>query len=132
MSGKWIAMFLNIWVILVLLVATTSYQNTPETWPGTGTGAISGAYTPLSTLQYLMNISNAFQHLSILGGFPLPWPNPDYFSALWQVITLEPLAVMAGGGFAIFYWLVEGIAAMGVFALVMLVVGIVRGNLTWG
>lgn len=124
MSGKWIAMFLGLYIIILVL----------STISGGGTVISSPGSQPENQLTYLMNISNAFFSLPILGGIPLPMPNPSYFKALWDTITLQPVRDMFdGGGFALFYWIViVPIICMGVYALVCLFLAIIRGNLSWG
>jgi len=116
-------MFVGLYVIILVLSTVSSG----------GTVISAAGSQSMNQLTYLLNISNAFQHLSILGGMPLPWPNPDYFVALWQTITLQPVRDMfSTGGYVIFYYIVIlPIVIMAIYALISLVMGIIRGNLTW-
>lgn len=123
MSGKWIAFYVGLYII-ILILSTIS----------TGGTVIGASGSQESTqLQYLMNISNAVQHITILGIIPLPFPNPEYFSVLWQTLTLQPVRdLFASSGYVVFYWIViVPIIIMGVYALVSLFMALVRGNFSW-
>jgi hypothetical protein len=81
-----------------------------------------------------MDISNAVQRYSVLGNIPLPIPNGEYFQAAFDVLTWKfaflynPDGTMAYG---MFYWLfLAPFAVMGVLSMVLIVFGIITGNLT--
>lgn len=87
---------------------------------------------------YILNIKNAVQLLPVLGPIPLPIPNSKYFEALWRMITLDVPFLQEKdaddnytGYFYVqlFLWV---FAFLGVLSLVLLVVGIFTGNVTWG
>jgi hypothetical protein len=123
MSGKWIAMFLGLYVIILILASVSSG----------GTVVSADGTQSMTQMEYLINIKNAVQQLPVFGGIPLPLPNPEYFGVLWDTITLQPVRDMFDtGGFVIFYWIVIiPIVCMAVYALVSLFMGVIRGNLTW-
>lgn len=124
MSGKWIAMFLGLYVVILLISATA----------GGGSVVVGADSEPMTQLSYLIRMNNAVQTLPIFGGIPFPFPNPQYFVVLWQTITLDPLQQMlVNEGYQIFYFIVVlPIVVMGIYALVSLFIGLVRGNLSWG
>lgn len=103
-------------------------------WAGSGTGGY--AQSPVTTLNYLLDIKNAIVRLDILGGIPLPIPNPTYFKAAFRVVTWQwsfmynPDGTLAYG---LFYWIFcLPFVVMGVLSLILLVFGIITGNLTIG
>lgn len=124
MSGKWIAMFVGLYVVILILATISS---------GGTIISVSGSQ-PMNQLTYLMSLSNAVETLPVFGGIPLPIPNPQYFVALWQTITLQPVRdLFSTGGFVIFYYIVIiPIVLMAMYALISLFMGIIRGNLSWG
>jgi len=65
-----------------------SYTMQPSAgWAGSGTAGYTTS--PISTLQYLMNIANAVQRIPLLGNIPIPVPNSEYFKAAYKVITWQ-------------------------------------------
>lgn len=114
---------------------------------GTYTMAPSGAFggsmtTPQegeeTDLTYVLNIKNAIQLLPVLGPIPLPVPNSKYFEALWRMITLDVPFLQekdADDNYTGYYYVqlfLYVFAFLGVLSLVLLVVGIFTGNVTWG
>lgn len=96
-------------------------------WAGSGSGGYD--QDPISTLGYLTNISNAFQRLPLLGNIPLPVPSGDYFKSAFKVLTWQ-WSFLAG--YAMFYWIFcAPFVAMGIFSMLMLVYGLISGNLTF-
>lgn len=97
-------------------------------WAGTGSGGY--AQSPISRLQYLMNVSNAVQRISLLGAIPFPVPNGEYFSTAFKVVTWQ-WSFMEG--YAMFYWIFcAPFAIMGVLCMLALIYGLISGNVTWG
>lgn len=97
-------------------------------WAGVGGGGYD--QSPTSTLQYLTNISNAVIKLPLLGGIPLPIPNPTYFKAIYKVLTWQWSFL---DGYGMFYWIFcAPFVVMGVLSVILLVYGIITGNLTVG
>lgn len=97
-------------------------------WAGTGSGGYNES--PITTLEYLTNISNAFQKLPILGNIPVPVPNPEYFKSAYKVVTWQWSFM---DGYPMFYWIfLAPFVCMGVLSMLLLVYGIISGNLTLG
>lgn len=95
-------------------------------WSGSGTGGYEES--PITTLQYLINVSNAVQRLPLLGNVPLPIPNPDYFKAAFKVITWQWSFM---GDYQLFYWIFcAPFVVMGVLSMILLVYGVLTGNLS--
>jgi len=96
-------------------------------WAGTGGGGY--AVAPTTKMQYLTNISNAFQRLPLLGNIPLPVPNPKYFTTMFEVVTWQ-WSFMEG--YDMFYWIVcAPFIMMGILSMVLLVYGLITGNISW-
>jgi len=96
-------------------------------WAGTGGGGY--AVSPTTKLQYLTNISNAFQRLSLLGNIPLPVPNPKYFTTLFEVVTWQWSFF---DGYDMFYWIFcAPFIMMGILSMILLVYGLITGNISW-
>lgn len=128
LKAGWLALFVFVWIVGALLGSTFEYQHTEATWAGTGTGGYS--QSPITTLEYLTNISNAVMSLPVLGGIPLPIPNPEYFSAIYKVLTWD-FAFLHG--YELFKWIfIYPFVIMGVLSLILLVYGVITGNLTIG
>lgn len=103
--------------------------NSSGTWAGNGSGGYQTA--PLTKASYLMAVSNAIQMTPVLGAISLPMPNKEYWVTLSDVLTLNFSFVT--DTYSMFYWLVLlPIAMGGILCLVLLFVGIVRGNISWG
>jgi hypothetical protein len=97
-------------------------------WAGTGSGGYSES--PVTTLEYLTNLSNAFQRLPLLGNIPLPIPNGEYFKAAYKVVTWQWSFM---DGYEMIYWIFFApFVVMGVLSMILLVYGIISGNLTLG
>ncbi len=95
-------------------------------WVGTSGGGYAQA--PITTLEYLTNVNNAMQRIELLGGIPFPVPNTEYFNTIFKVITWQ-WSFMAGYG--MFYWIVcAPFIMMGVLSMILLVYGVLTGNLT--
>lgn len=97
-------------------------------WAGSGGGGYQES--PVTTLEYLINISNAVQRLPLLGNIPLPIPNGEYFKAAFKVITWQWSFL---DGYEMIYWIFcAPFVIMGVLSMILLVYGIITGNLTLG
>lgn len=96
-------------------------------WAGTGTGGY--ASSPTTKLEYLTNISNAMQRIELLGAIPFPVPNQEYFNAAFEVVTWR-WSFMTD--YQMFYWIFcMPFVIMGVLSMILLVYGILTGNLTF-
>ncbi|KKM93519.1 hypothetical protein LCGC14_1207620 [marine sediment metagenome] len=96
-------------------------------WAGTGGGGY--AQSPVTTLEYLLNISNMVQRNEILGVIPLITPNGEYFKSAFKVLTWQ-WSFMAG--YTMIYWIFFApFAMMGVLSMILLVYGIITGNIAF-
>jgi hypothetical protein len=97
-------------------------------WVGTGTGGF--AQSPVTTLEYLTNIGNAFTRLPILGNIPLPVPNAEYFKTVFKVVTWDWSFMH---GYSMIYWVFFApFVCMGVLSLILIVYSVLVGNLRFG
>ena len=97
-------------------------------WAGSGSGGYSES--PVSTLEYITNISNAFQQLSLLGNIPIPVPNPEYFKSAFKVVTWQ-WSFMEG--YEMIYMIFcAPFVVMGTLSMILLAYGILTGNLNLG
>jgi hypothetical protein len=93
---------------------------------GSGTGGY--AQSPVTTLEYLMNISNAVQRFPVFGNVPLPIPNGEYFKAAYKVVTWQWSFLE---GYEMFYWIFcAPFVLMGVLSLILLVYSVLTGNVS--
>jgi hypothetical protein len=98
-------------------------------WAGTGTAGYTTGQDPISTLEYLTDISNVFQKTQLLGNIPLPVPNGEYFKTAFNVVTWQ-WSFLAD--YQMFYWIFcTPFVIMGILSLILLVYGIISGNLTF-
>ena len=96
-------------------------------WAGTGTGGYTQA--PVTTMEYLTNVKNAFQTLSVLGNIPIPVPNSEYFGTMFKVLTWQWSFMQ---GYEIFYWIfLSPFVIAGIFSLILLGYSVLVGNLTF-
>lgn len=96
-------------------------------WAGTGTGGY--ASSPTTKLEYLINASNAIQRIELLGAIPFPVPNGEYFNTAYEVVTWQ-WSFMEG--YMMFYWIFcAPFIVMGVLSMILLVYGILTGNLSF-
>lgn len=97
-------------------------------WAGSGTGGYDTS--PVTKLQYLIDMRNAVQRLPLFGNIPLPLPNGEYFGTAWEVLTWQ-WSFMEG--YAMIYWIfLAPFVIMGVLSMILLVYGIITGNITFG
>ena len=127
LRAGWLALFIFVWLIGAFLGSTFDYQNTPETWAGTGSGGYEKS--PGDKLDYIMDISNAVQVNQILGAIPVPMPNKLYFSTIFEIATWQWSFLK---GYEMFYWIFcMPFVVMGVMSLALLAYGVMTGNLTF-
>ncbi len=96
-------------------------------WAGSGTGGYEES--PITTLDYLLNVTNSFQRLPFFNiTIPIP-TNQDYWSAAYKVVTWRWSFM---DGYDMIYWIFcAPFVAMGVFSMLMIAYGIITGNLSW-
>lgn len=138
MTGKLLAFLIVVYVIGMLLGSTmdTAPADAATMDVVGGEAKWVGASANESMFDFLMNFNNAVQHNPIVGDIPLGGLNGSYFLAWFQVITLRFNFIAgdnAGAGFNLFYYIVlMPFAVLGVLSVIMMFIGIVRGNVTWG
>lgn len=126
LKAGWLALFIFVWLIGAFLGSTFEYHTASADWAGTGTGGYD--QSPITTLEYLMDVSNSFTTTEVLGFVPIPVPNRDYFDSLYKVITWQWSFM---DGYEMFYWIVcAPFVMMGVLSLILLAYGLITGNLT--
>jgi len=96
-------------------------------WAGTGTGGY--ATSPVNKLEFLTDVTNIVQRIEILGAVPFIAPNADYFSAAFDVLTWRWSFLE---DYMLFYWIfLAPFVLMGVLSVILLVYGILTGNLSF-
>ena len=128
MSNKLLGFIVMIWVFGAILGSTfEEHTAAAADWTGTDT---TSSYATISTLEYLMNIENAAQETD-LGIVSIPLPNDEYFKSIFRVATLQFSFI--SGDYNMFYYIVlVPFVVVAVVSLVILFVGMIRGNITWG
>lgn len=127
MRGSLLALIVIIWVFGAILGSTFEQHATAAEW--TGTDATS-EYATISSLEYIMNLSNATQEVD-LGVLSLPMPNTEYIKTIFRVATLQFSFI--SGDYNMFYYIVLApFVVVAVLSLVILFIGLIRGNITWG
>jgi len=106
--------------------AAVVYTMTPTPgWAGTGTGGYASA--PQTKLQYLIDMGNLTQRNTLFGNISMPVPNQKYFSTAFEVITWKWSFMEEAD---MLYWIFcAPFVIMGVLCFVLLVYGIITGNL---
>lgn len=124
MSGKLFLVILFIYVTLTFLGSTFEEHTTAG-------GDWAGNVEATNTLDYLFDIKNATQKFEILGfETPIPIPNGEWFDTAFSVMTLRFSFIV--DNYEMVWWIVlMPIAMMGLLSMVLLGVGIIRGNITW-
>jgi hypothetical protein len=82
-------------------------------------------------LEYIMNFKNATMQLPVMGGIPMPVPNPEYFKAIGRIVTLT-VPFLQQSGYMVVQYFLWAFAVMGILSLILLIMGIISGNITWG
>ena len=124
MSSKLFLVIIFIWVTLTFL-GSTFEQHT------TAAGTWAGNTQATTTIGYLFNIQNITTKWEVLGvETPIPVPNGEWFSKAFEVFLLRFSFIV--NDYEMIWWiLLMPIALMGMLSLVMLGVGLLRGNITW-
>ncbi len=95
-------------------------------WAGTGGGGYSTS--PIGLLQSLMYANQAEQKNALIGAFTMII-NPKFWGAMFDILTWQ-WSFMAG--YTMFYWIfLFPFVAMGLLCILLLVYGIITGNLSW-
>jgi hypothetical protein len=135
LSPKLLFIVAIIWIFGVIMGSTYNYNNTSDTWVGSSTAHSyqKSGYGQLSDMDYLLNYSNAVQHVNVLGGIPLPLPNPDYFKVMFGVFTLN-FSFLTSNVYGQLFWLffLFPFSLMGAYGVIYLFISIIRGNISWG
>jgi len=123
MSGKLFLVIIFIYVTLTFLGSTFEEHDTSATW--------AGNVEATNTLDYLFDIKNMTQKLEVLGfETPIPIPNGEWFSTAFEVMTLRFSFIV--DEYEMIWWiLIMPIALMGLLSMVLLGVGLIRGNIAW-
>lgn len=142
LKAGWLALFIFVWLIGAFLGSTFEYHvdettGTPEQIAAAGAqagkwaGSESGGYTqsPVTTLQYIFNVTNSFQRLPFFNvTIPVP-TNQDYWTSVYKVVTWR-WSFMEG--YEMIYWIFCGpFVSMGILSLLLIAYGILTGNLSW-
>lgn len=132
MRAGLLAFFVMVWVIGAFLGSTFEYHDS-TTWSGNGTGGYTRS--PMTTLEFLKDIRNVTQQTEILGAIPMIAPNSEYFSAIFDIVLWRfSFLYDTDGEFAyglVYYIFLFPFVLMGIISLVMLFIGVLRGNLTF-
>ncbi len=135
MTGKGFAWITLVYIIGVLLGSSFDMYGAPGSaysWAlsssQTAGGYVAGQ-APTTLLEYLLNFSNAVQHLSV-GPVAIPWINTDYFSKVFHVLLLDFSFSPMGS----LQWILicSWISVIGVYTIVTMILSAIRGNITWG
>jgi len=131
MKASVLAFFLMVWIIGAFLGSTFEYH-TSATWAGNSTGTGGYDQSPVTTLEFLMNINNATQRTEVLGVIPMITPNEEYFASIFRVISWQfSFLYDTNGNLAyglVYYIVFLPFVLAGIIALVLLVYGILTGN----
>ena len=133
LRAGFLGFFLFVWIIGAFLGSTFEFHDTPAEWAGTGTGGYSES--PVTTLDYLLDVKNIVQKTEIMGAIPMMMPNQEYFETgfkvlMWQFSFLyDTTGEMAYG--LVYYIVFMPFAVMGVLSLILLIYGTISGNLSF-
>ena len=116
-------------------VGGSTYAMKPsEGWVGSAEGTGGYAESPRTTLETIMQAKASIQRNPIVGTIQVV-VNGEFWSAVYKIMTwqwsfmLNPDGTMAYG---MFYWLfLFPFVTMGFLSVLLMVYGIVTGNLTW-
>lgn len=142
LKAGWLALFLFVWIVGAFLGSTFEYHVDTTTgtaeqiaaagdqagmWAGSGTGGYSES--PITTLEYIMDITNSFQRLPFFN-ITIPVPtNTEYWESIYKVVTWR-WAFMED--YDMLYWIFFApFVAMGILSIILIAYGIVTGNLSW-
>lgn len=142
LKAGWLALFLFVWIIGAFLGSTFEYHVDTATgtaeqiadagsqagkWAGSGTGGYD--QSPVTTLEYILDVSNSFQRTPFFNiTIPIP-TNQEYWESVYKVVTWR-WAFMED--YDMIYWIFcAPFVVMGIFTLIMIAYGIITGNLSW-
>jgi hypothetical protein len=141
LKAGWLALCLFVWIIGAFLGSTFEYHVDETTgtaeqiaaagaqaghWAGSEDGGY--AQSPITTLDYISDISNVFSKTDVLF-LSIPAPNSQYFKAVLNVVTWRWSFMEEAD---MFYWIfLFPFVAMGIFSLLMIGYGVLTGNLTF-
>lgn len=123
MNAKWFALVITIYVYCIVFGWTFDGA---VAWAGTGGYAIS----PVTSLQYIIGSAQAHQQLPLIGKIAFVIFNPNFYTALFGIATLQ-FTFMTGLGF-IYFLVITPFAVLSIVSLGLLIYSIIRGNVTWG
>lgn len=96
-------------------------------WAGTGTGGYSTA--PITKMSHVISIWKAEQKIPVLGTIGALVTSSDFWDIVWQMTTWRWTFLE---DYEMFYWFIcFPFVIMGVLSLVLILYGILTGNLTW-
>jgi len=123
MNAKWFALVITIYVYCIVFGWTFDGS---AAWAGTGGYSAS----PVATLQSVIASAEAHQSLPLIGKIAFVVFNPNFYSALFGIATLQ-FTFMTGLGF-IYFLVITPFAVLSIISLGLLIYGIIRGNVVWG
>lgn len=120
-------------------VSNTTLLTLTDAYTGTGgsgdyTMAVSSAWAgneQSERLSTILNYESGKQSLPVLGVIPMPVP-VAYFFDNWQQILLLDFEFLHQPGYQMVQWFLYGFAIAGILSFVLLFMGLIRGNVTWG
>jgi hypothetical protein len=120
MSGKFLAMIVFVYVLLAFLGATFEGQTSMM-----GTSA-------QADIQTMGNLAQGSQTLPFFGILSIPVQVPGWVASAYRIVTLQFSFLMTGGAIMFYYVFLLPIAVAGVTSFIMLFLGMIRGNISWG
>lgn len=124
LKAGWLAMFVFVWVIGMFLGVTFDGYSSEAAWGGTGTGGYEES--PQSTLSDLMYAVQAIQRNPIVGTITVV-TNGRMWTAAFKIVTWQ---FSFAQDIPLFYWVfLFPFVVMGFLSILLLVYGIVTGNL---
>ena len=125
LSAKWVALFALVWLIGMWLGTTYDGYSSFDTFVGADGSTANNS----ATLSGLESGSETTQQLPLVGNIPFVTPTVNFITSVFKIITwqfsfVEPYPMIQ----AIF----TAFGTMGFLTMLMIVYGMVTGNLTWG
>jgi hypothetical protein len=124
---KGLPFFIIVWIIGIILGSTYDGNNTSATWAGTGSGSYSE--NPQTTMNNLMDASQATQKLPLIGALSFVVPAANFFMSLFKIVTWQFSFLSPYPFIALLFF---GFGVMGLASLILLIFNLVRGNIAWG
>ncbi len=97
-------------------------------WAGTGTGGYATA--PMTKMEALIAMWEAHQDLPLLGRFVMVVTNATFWSPAWDMVTWQ--WSFFDGYTMLWLILCMPFVVMGMLSMILLIYGILSGNVTWG